>query len=316
MIEPIFFRPNYKKMVWGGNNIKNYFNRDMEDSENIGESWEISAHKNGLSEIVNSSFDNENLYELFCNKSRRQEIFGNKCMEMERFPILAKFIDAQTNLSIQVHPDDEYAKKYENDSGKNEVWYIMDCKDDAKIVYGLKDNVTQEDLKSAINNIEDNVKYINIKKGDFITIPAGTIHAICGGVMLCEIQQSSDITYRVYDWGRVGFDGKPRQLHTNKALDVIKVRSTAPVHNYYDFSDTETIYNSDCFKIDLMNIKENLTTTSNEDSFNAYIVLDGEGKIESNGFEKNIVKGTSFLIPAKLGSYTLKGNLKLLKVYM
>ena len=315
MLEPIFFKPSYKEVVWGGNNIKTFFHRNIEGN-NIGESWELSAHKNGLSIIKNKEYNNESLLDLYNDKSKRKEIFGNKSINIDRFPILAKFIDAQQNLSIQVHPDDAYARKYENDSGKTEVWYIMDCKEDAKLVYGFKDDVTQENLKNAINNIEENVKYINVKKGDFISIPAGTIHAICGGIMLCEIQQSSDVTYRVYDWNRIGLDGKPRQLHTQKALDVINVNNNTKVHNYYNFKETQNIYNSKNFNIDLVNVKENLTTHSNEESFNAYIVLDGSGKVKSNNFENDLQKGSTFLIPAELGEYTFEGNLKLMKVYL
>ncbi len=314
-MEPIFFKPTYKQVVWGGNNIKKFFNRNIEEN-NIGESWELSAHANGLSQVLNESFNNENLYELFNDKSKRKEIFGNKCLEMDRFPILAKFIDAQDNLSIQVHPNDEYAKKYENDSGKNEVWYIMDCTDDAKIVYGFKDEINQENLSKAVDNIEDNVKYVNVKKGDFISIPAGTIHAICGGVMICEIQQSSDVTYRVYDWNRTGLDGKPRQLHKQKALDVINLNNKTEIYNYYNLDDEENIYNSNNFNIDMLNVKNNIIKTSNEESFTAYIVIEGNGSVKTNNFEKNLERGSVFLIPAKLGTYTLDGNMKLMKVYL
>lgn len=315
MIEPIFFKPTYKQVVWGGNNIKSFFNRDIKES-NIGESWELSAHANGLSEILNNSFNNENLYELFNDKSKRKEIFGNKCLGMKRFPILAKFIDAEQNLSIQVHPDDMYANKYENDSGKSEVWYVMDCKEDAKIVYGFKEQVKQENLKNVVDNIEENIKYINVKKGDFISIPAGTIHAICGGMMLCEIQQSSDVTYRVYDWNRKGLDGKPRQLHTQKALDVINVNNNTPIYNYYNLDNSKNIYDSNAFKIDLLKVKGNLTNTSNEDSFDAYVVIEGNGTVKTENFERSIEKGSVFLIPAELGVYTLNGDMKLMKVYL
>lgn len=315
MLEPIFFKPIYKQVVWGGNNIKSFLNRNIEE-ENIGESWEISAHSNGISQILNKAFNNENLYELFNDKNRRKEIFGNKCLEMDRFPILVKFIDAKENLSIQVHPDDEYARKYENDSGKNEVWYIMDCKKDAKIVYGFKEEIEQENLKEAIKNIEQNVKYVNINKGDFISIQAGTIHAICGGMILCEIQQSSDVTYRVYDWNRIGLDGKPRQLHTEKALEVIKLDNKTQVYNYSNIDNTQNIYNSNNFNIDLINIKDNITEKSNVETFIAYIVLDGNGKIKTNNFKKDIQIGSVFLIPAELGEYTLNGNMKLMKVYI
>ncbi len=315
MLEPIFFKPIYKQVVWGGNNIKSFLSRKIEE-ENIGESWEISAHSNGISQILNEAFNNENLYELFNDKSKRKEIFGNKCVEMERFPILVKFIDAKENLSIQVHPDDEYARKYENDSGKNEVWYIMDCTKNAKIVYGFKENIKQQNLKESIKDIENNVKYVNVKKGDFISIQAGTIHAICGGMILCEIQQSSDVTYRVYDWNRIGLDGKPRQLHTEKALEVIKLDNKTEVYNYSKFENTINIYNSNNFNIDLINTKNNIIEYSNIDTFTAYIVLEGTGKVKTNNFEKDIQIGSVFLIPAELGEYTINGNMKLMKVYI
>lgn len=315
MLEPIFFKPIYKQVVWGGNNIKNFLSRKIEE-ENIGESWEISAHSNGISQILNEAFNNENLYELFNDKSKRKEIFGNKCIEMERFPILVKFIDAKENLSIQVHPDDEYARKYENDSGKNEVWYIMNCTENAKIVYGFKENINQENLKESIKDIENNVKYVNVKKGDFISIQAGTIHAICGGMILCEIQQSSDVTYRVYDWNRIGLDGKPRQLHTEKALEVIKLDNKTEVYNYSKFDNTINIYNSKNFNIDLISLKNNIIEHSDIETFTAYIVLEGTGKVKTNNFEKDIQMGSVFLIPSELGEYTINGNMKLMKVYI
>mgnify|MGYP001057077538 CR=1 FL=1 len=315
MLEPIFFKPIYKQVVWGGNNIKSFLSRNIE-GENIGESWEISAHSNGISQILNEAFNNENLYELFEDKSKRREIFGNKCVEMDRFPILVKFIDAKENLSIQVHPNDEYARKYENDSGKNEVWYIMDCKQDAKIVYGFKENIKQGNLKESIKDIENNVKYVNVKKGDFISIQAGTIHAICGGMILCEIQQSSDVTYRVYDWNRIGLDGKPRQLHTKKALEVIKLDNKTEVYNYSKFDNTINIYNSKNFNIDLINVENNIIENSDIETFTAYILLEGKGKVKTNNFEKDIQVGDVFLIPAELGEYTINGNMKLMKVYI
>lgn len=316
MIEPIFFEPIYKKVVWGGNNIKSFFNRNIKDADNIGESWEVSAHKEGISKIKNDSFSNQNLQQLFSDKTLKEKIFGSKSIEMERFPILIKFIDAKDNLSIQVHPDDEYAKINENDSGKNEVWYILDCKKDAKIVYGFKNEIDKNNIKNAINDIEKNVKYVNVKKGDFISIPAGTIHTICGGITLCEVQQSSDVTYRVYDWNRLGLDGKPRQLHTKKALDVIKIDNNEPIKNYLNCRETKNIYCTDKFNIDLVNIEKEISLNSNKDSFVIYIVLDGNGNIECGNFEESIERGSSFLIPAHLGNYKLHGNLKLLKVYI
>ena len=314
-MEPIFFKPVYKNVIWGGNNISKIFNRKI-IGNNIGESWELSAHPNGLSKIENKDLTENNLLELFNNKNLKEEIFGKHCIKMEKFPILAKFIDAAQNLSIQVHPNDEYAKINENDSGKTEVWYIMDCKDDSKIVYGFKDEVTAETLQNAVDNIEESVKYVNVHKGDFISIPSGTIHAIMGGIMLCEIQQSSDITYRVYDWNRVDKDGKPRQLHKQKALDVINLTNNSNIYNYNTINTNTSMYKSDVFNIDMVKVNDKIQEKSNEDSFYAYIVIEGSGSIKVGSFFKNLEKGTTFLIPATLGDYTISGYMKLLKIWV
>ena len=314
-MEPLFFKPLYKNVIWGGDNISKVLNRNISGND-IGESWELSAHPNGLSEIETNMFSEKNLLDLFNNKDLRKEIFGNNCMNMDKFPILIKFIDAMDKLSIQVHPGDEYARINENDSGKTEVWYIIECKDNAKIVYGFKDNVKPSNLKEAIDNIKDNVNYVTVHKGDFISIPSGTIHAIMDGIILCEVQQSSDVTYRVYDWDRLDKSGKPRQLHKEKALDVINLNNNEKIYNYETIDSSINIYKSKPFNIDMVKVDGEEKDITNEDSFYAYIVLDGEGVIKSNNFERNIEKGTTFLIPASLGNYSLIGNMKLMKVYI
>ncbi len=312
-MQPIFFKPVYKNVIWGGDNISRAFKRDIA-GDDIGESWEISAHPNGLSIVDNQS--QENLLDMFNDISKRKQIFGTHCEKLDKFPILVKFIDASKNLSIQVHPDDYYARKNENDSGKNEVWYIIECKENAKIIYGFKENVTNDNLKQAIDNIEENVKYVNVHKGDFISIPAGTIHAILNGIMLCEVQQSSDVTYRVYDWNRLDKDGKPRELHKSKALDTIKLNNPSEIHNYNDINSNKSIYRSNIFSIDIINVEGEVSDKSNEESFYAYIVLDGSGSISSKDFSRNIEKGSTFLIPATIGEYKISGKLKLMKIWV
>ncbi len=314
-MEPIFFRPTYKNVIWGGTNIAKIFKRKVE-GDDIGESWELSAHPNGLSQIENESFGNISLLELFNDKSRRKEIFGTNCEKLEKFPILAKFIDANDKLSIQVHPDDEYARKNENDSGKNEVWYVMDCKDGAKIIYGFKDDITKGNLTKAVENIENNVRFVEVHKGDFISIPAGTIHAILDGIVICEVQQSCDVTYRVYDWNRVGKDGKPRETHVQKALDVINLENRQEIHNYNDITSNTKLYRSNIFNIDIVINNEREEHISKEDSFYAYIVLEGDGTIQTSNYEKSISKGSTFLIPATLGKYIITGNLKMMKIWV
>lgn len=314
-MEPIFFEPVYKEVIWGGNSIARVFEREI-SGDNIGESWEISAHPNGVSKIKNENIKEEDLLELFNNKSKRKEIFGLHCETLGNFPILIKFIDARENLSIQVHPDDDYAKKYENDSGKTECWYILDCKKNAKIIYGFKDNVTKENLKEAIYNIEDNIQYVNINKGDFIQIPAGTIHAIMEGTLICEIQQSSDATYRVFDWNRVDKNGKSRQLHKEKAFDVINIDNNREIKNYDRELENKNMYRSNIFSIDMIKVKENICEKSSKDSFFVYIVIEGKGSIKAGNFKKDIRKGTTFLIPSMLGSYEITGDLKMLKIWI
>ena len=271
-MEPIFFEPVYKKVIWGGNRISKVFNRDIKDDD-IGESWELSAHKNGMSIIRNGEFKGLSLSNLFNNKEQRLRVFGSHCANLEQFPILAKFIDANKNLSIQVHPDDDYAKKYENDSGKNEVWYVLECDKGSKLIYGLKEDVKRENLKSVLENIEENVNCVDIHKGDFISIPAGTVHAIMEGTLVCEVQQSSDVTYRVYDWNRVDASGNPRQLHKEKAFDVINLDLKNEIRNYNKINENTSLYKSDIFNIDMINIKGYESNKSSEKSFIAYIVI-------------------------------------------
>ena len=314
-MEPIFFKPLYKNVIWGGDNISKLFNRNI-IGDDIGESWELSAHPSGISEIENSNLEEKNLLELFNNKKLRKDIFGRLCVDMEKFPILIKFIDAQNNLSIQVHPNDEYARIHENDSGKTEVWYILECKEDAKIVYGFKDSVTPETLLEAINNIEENVNYVSVHKGDFISIPCGTIHAIMSGIVLLEIQQSSDVTYRVYDWNRLDKNGNPRALHLKQSLDVINLSNNNKICNYENFNKNLNIYKSKYFNIDMINIEGEINAKSNEDSFYAYVVIDGNGYVKTSNYSKTIEKGTTFLIPANLGDFSLIGNMKLMKIWI
>lgn len=218
----IKFEPVFKEKVWGGNKLAKYLSKDVSMDVKVGESWEIACHREGTSKIRNGEYKGLTLEELI--KHYGDIVFGKSIEKItDRFPLLIKFIDANDKLSVQVHPDDEYAMKFEDDFGKTEMWYIVDAEPGAKLVYGLKKGITKEDFIKAIenNDFDEILREIEVKKGDVVFIPAGTIHAIGKGILIAEIQQSSDITYRVYDWNRVGLDGKPRELHIEKALDVI-----------------------------------------------------------------------------------------------
>ena len=314
-MQPIFFKPVYKDYIWGGNNIEKYFNRNL-NNEKIAESWELSAHKHGLSVVTNGKYREKTLLELFEDVSIRKEIFGTRCEKMDKFPILIKFIDATDKLSIQVHPNDEYAKKYEKDLGKTECWYILNCNENAKIICGLNNKAKNKTNNELIENIEEYVEYVNIKKGDFITIPSGTVHATLDGVLICEVQQSSDITYRVFDWNRLGKDGKPRELHKDKAVEVIKKNDKVEIKNYDNIINEENAYESKEFNVKIIKINKNKKFHSNSTSFEAYVVIDGEGEIISENFKERLVKGNTFLISANLGDYEINGNIKLIKVWI
>lgn len=310
-MEPIFFEPLYKHNVWGGYKISEQLKNI--DKTQMGESWEISANKNGICTIKNGEFKGKNLKEVFDDKKVRVEVFGEHCRKMKKFPLLIKFIDAQENLSVQVHPSNFYAKNMEKDTGKKEMWYVLDCKKNSKIIYGFNDKVkSKKDLKDVNeDNILSFINYVPIKKGDAIFIDSGTIHSIMGETMVCEIQQNSDITYRVYDWGR---NDKNRPLHLKRAKKVINVNSKANVKNFANTEkQTQKVFYNKFFSTDKIKIDGENNYKSNKNSFQAITVMEGNGRIICNGKSYEIKKGDSFLIPAKLGKYTLEGNLELLK---
>lgn len=314
-MEPLFLNPAYKDYVWGGNKLRFKFHKTT-DLDKLAECWEISANKNGKSVIRNGEHSGKTLDELFKDISLRISIFGNSTIDMEEFPILIKYIDAEKNLSIQVHPDDEYAKMYENCSGKAEVWHIMDCEEDSKIICGI--NLKGKSIRDIItsDNIEDYFNYINVKKGDTIFISPGTIHAIMGGIQICEIQQNSDITYRLYDWNRLGNDGKPRELHIDKAIDVIK--SNNEINVIHDSSElgAKTVIKDRRFNVDRINVDGLFSDSTNDSSFYAYNVLSGDGLLIIYEKTYQLIPGESFIIPAQKCNYEIKGKLKLLKTYM
>ncbi len=315
-MEPLCMKPIYKDYIWGGTRLKEIFEKDT-PFEMTAESWEISTNDAGLSTVKN--LNDITLKELFEDRAKREEVFGTKTKNMDKFPLLIKFIDAKDNLSVQVHPDDEYASQFEQDTGKTEMWYVMDCDEEASIVCGMKETVKQEEIADIIQkgNIRDNLKQVPIHKGDVIYIPSGTVHAILKGTLICEIQQNSNLTYRVYDWDRIGKDGKPRELHIQKAIDVIKQDAKHSITSTNGQKEAcNNVINCDYFKVDSVKIKSSYQSISNEESFEAYMVVEGNGVIKTNSKEYEIKLGDSFIVPANLGEYEIKGELKLLKAYL
>lgn len=221
---PLLFEPVYKHYIWGGRNLEK-LGKDLPDVEKVAESWEISAHDDGTTEVKNGSFTGMGLDALFNLLGENLVGKNNQwALDRNKFPLLVKLLDANQNLSVQVHPDDDYAKLNEgNELGKSEMWVVLDAAPDAAIIYGLSKDVDKETFRSAIRNgdLGKFLNRVNIKKGDHVCVPSGTLHAILEGALIAEIQQNSNTTYRVFDWNRLGADGNPRALHIDNALDVI-----------------------------------------------------------------------------------------------
>ena len=216
----------FKTAIWGGTNLQNLFSIKS-PFEKTSEIWTASAHHNGETPLKNIEKSLNNLY----HEPDSKKIFGINSQKYPEFPLLAKWIDANDKLSVQVHPDDVYAKTHHNSFGKTEAWYIVSAKPDAKIVYGLKPGTQKQDLVNAMNEnkIEEVLNFVSVKEGEIYYIPSGTVHALLDGVIVYEIQQSSDITYRLYDWNRVDKNGNPRELHIKQALDVINFDSNSEI---------------------------------------------------------------------------------------
>jgi mannose-6-phosphate isomerase len=327
MFYPLKFKAIYKEKIWGGNKLAAKFNREL-PSDKIGESWELAAHENGTSIVSNGRFKGKSLTELI--REFWTEIMGTEIKKesYDRFPLLIKILDANDKLSVQVHPDDEYAAKNENgESGKTEMWYIIDSEPGAELVYGLKENVTKKELQSSINNgaLADKLNSIPVKKGDSFFIPAGTVHTIKGGILLAEIQQNSDTTYRLYDWDRVGNDGQPRELHIEKALDVINFDK-----DDYDESQNDeykrkykndkyqrkTLVKCKYFSCERLLIKDSFSGQLQGKRFEVLLFLDGQGEIQYNSKRLKVKNGETILIPATLDEYIINGQTEVLRSYI
>lgn len=308
--EPIMLQAVLKHNIWGGDRLHNEFGyNDAEgNNEGIGECWGIAAHPNGDNTIISGQYKGMKLSELW---DKHPEVFGNE--GGDRFPLLIKIIDAKSDLSIQVHPDDSYAKVHENGSlGKTECWYIMDCSKDATLVMGHNAK-TRDELKEMIDDKKwsELIREVPIKKGDFFMINPGTVHAIKGGTLILETQQNSDITYRVYDYDRLQ-NGKPRQLHIQQSEDVI----TVPAASMGDCKVETQNMPADklnrlfgCQYFTVYKIDVNKGFSFEEDlPFMLMSVLSGEGTV--NGTK--VKKGDHMLLPAGTGSVDLTGTMEII----
>jgi mannose-6-phosphate isomerase len=306
MMQPLFLQPVFKERIWGGTTLKD-FGYQL-PSDKTGECWGISAHPNGQSEVENGSFKGKTLHTLWIENP---ELFGNP--EEEVFPLLTKILDANMDLSVQVHPDDEYAKANENgELGKTECWYIIDCKDDADMIFG-HNGLTHDELKTEMEkgNWKELLRRVKIKPGDFFYVPSGTIHALCEGTLVLETQQSSDTTYRVYDYDRKDDKGNLRELHLEKAIDVTAVphQDSKNVPSIERKGDTEitTYIQADYFSVYKWDIQGS-TTFHFADQYLLMSVVSGEGAITHNGERYSLQKGSHLIVPVGMGEFEIGGK--------
>lgn len=307
MKSPLFLQPVLQERIWGGKSLGK-FNYDLA-SESIGECWGISAHSNGMSVVREGPYEGKTLEQLWRDE---KHLFG-ECTSGE-FPLLTKILDANKDLSVQVHPNDEFAKIYENgELGKTECWYIIDCEEDAQLVYG-HNAYTKYEFEKMVNDGEwdDLLRKVSIKPGDFFYVPSGTIHALCEGTVVLETQQSSDTTYRVYDYDRIDTHGKKRELHLDKAVQVASI----PHEDYQVRSETinrngaliTTYVCEEYFSVYKWEIEQEASFQQRE-IFQLVSVIEGEGELVTIDGAFSIKKGDHFILPITIENFIIKGNI-------
>ena len=323
MFEPFRCEPIYQKRVWGGRWFAEGLQRELPDAEPYGESWELSCREDAMSQVTAGRWAGKTLYELI--NQFHDELLGSRvrCENVRAFPLLIKFLDACDHLSIQVHPDDHNARqKMPGESGKTEMWYVLDAEPGASLILGLKDGVTPHELRNALETGEVR-QYFHVSPvsaGDAIFIPAGTVHAILKGIRLAEIQQNSDTTYRIYDWGRLGLDGKPRELHIEDSLRVIDfergcIKPSPGVLIKEQGYQRRILSACPYFAVEEMEI-EFLEDGISPERFEAWMVISGTGTLRVGTDQYQLRAGETWILPAGLDNFELAGPLKLLKTYI
>lgn len=304
--------PAFKDYIWGGTRLRDDFQKEC-SFEKIAESWELSCHKDGNSVVSGGEYAGLTLAE-YIEKSGKQ-VLGTDCEKFEDFPILIKLIDAKDNLSVQVHPNNDYALRVEGEYGKTEMWYVVDCDPGATLLYGFKKEISKEEFARRIedNTLLEVTNAVPVKKGDVFFIKAGTLHAIGKGILIAEIQQNSNTTYRIYDYGRVGKDGKPRELHVEKAKEVTDL---CPAKTYpetpaeqKDGYVSKLLASCEYFTVYSLDIQSKAELEADSTSFNSVMILEGEGRIVGDDVI-DFRKGDSIFITAGAGKYTIEGECK------
>ena len=319
-IYPIKFKPILKERIWGGNKLATVLNKET-TSNQIGESWEISDVQGDTSVIINGPLKGMPLSELQAQLG--PDLIGKKNFKVfkNKFPILIKFIDAKLDLSIQLHPNDKLAAERHDSFGKTEMWYVMQADKDAQLIIDFNQKMTKEKYLDHLENktLPSILNFEKVKEGDTFFIEVGRVHAIGAGVLLAEIQQTSDVTYRVYDWDRVDAEGSSRELHNDLALDAIDFNMPDNYRiNYKKTKDTSNqLVTCPYFTTNYLELSKPLKRTNTLDSFIIYMCVDGEAQIKTDSFTEFIKKGETILIPACIKDFTIVSNSsKLLEVYV
>jgi mannose-6-phosphate isomerase len=304
---PLKFEPVLKEKVWGGNKLAKFFGKQRQNK--TGESWEISCVEGDVSIVANGNLKGKSLLNLM--QEYDAQLLGNRVYKTfgYNFPLLFKFIDAKEDLSVQLHPNDQLAKKHHDSFGKTEMWYIMQAEENARIILGFNSSMNETKYLESIseNKIIDILQSENVKTGDSFLIEPGAVHAIGAGVVLAEIQQTSDVTYRIYDWDRPGIDGKFRELHLDLALEAINFKDLDAKREYSSTEDVPVkLCSSLYFETNrLLLTKKIRRDLTSQDSFIVYMCVEGEVLIETTDFSEEMKKGETLLIPASIANIVI-----------
>lgn len=312
-MEITLLRPTIKETLWGGRRLIDEFGMKT-DGDNAAEAWLLSCHKDGPSYAVGGEYDGKTLDEII--KAEGRGVLGTHNAEINGFPVLIKIIDARDKLSVQVHPGDEYARRVENENGKTEAWFVLAADDGAELIYGLNKDMSREAFARSIENgtLLENVNRVKVKAGDVVFIPSGMLHAIGAGILLAEVQQSSNTTYRVFDYERRDKNGNKRELHVKKATDVVTLEKTdadfSPEGDEIklDGASKRALTHCRFFSMTELCVDGEFEDNADETTFVSLLVLDGDGKISANGKSFDLKKGSSVFIPASYGRYALSGK--------
>ncbi|OXA92252.1 type I phosphomannose isomerase catalytic subunit [Flavobacterium hercynium] len=315
---PLQFEPILKERIWGGEKLNTILNKPIV-SKITGESWELSTVEGDVSVVSNGDFKGRSLMDLI--DEMPNEILGTEVYKRfgKQFPLLFKYLDAREDLSIQVHPNDKLAKERHNSFGKTEMWYVMQADTDSRIIVGFKEDSSKEEYVKHLNDktlvsILDDVK---AKSGDVFFLETGTVHAIGAGLVVAEIQQTSDITYRLYDFDRKDAQGNTRELHVDLALDAINYNKVDTQKKYDTKTDTSNVV-VDCpyFTTNFIPLENKVKVAKSGTSFTVYMCIEGSFEIEFNDFKQTYKKGDTVLVPAEINAFILSGKASILEIYI